>query len=83
MNKNITFWERILMACGFAFGSYEAYSFIIAIHGSVPSFMNIALMTLFGGIVGAGAFYLITATGWLLFKLTSHCKALLQLPSEE
>lgn len=83
MDRNIIFWERVLMVCGFVFGGYEAYSFISTLNGSIPSFLNKALMTLFGGMVGAGAFYLLTAALWLMFKLTVHCKALLQVPSED
>ena len=75
--------ERSLLIGGFLFGAYCGNTIINEFQSSSPPLINEALMTLFGGIVGAGAFYILTGGIWIMIKLTIHCKNLVQVPSEE
>lgn len=83
MGNNMIIAERILLSVGFLFGAYFANDFIMALQAPGPSMVNEIIMTVFGGVLGAGGFYAIAGSLWLMFKLTVLCKNLLMVPSEE
>jgi len=82
-NSKMIQYEKALMGVGFLFGAYIGSMLISPLHQHSPSLIKEGIMILFGGVVGAGAVYLITGAAWLIVKLAIHCKNLLQVPSEE
>ncbi len=83
MLKCFTLIEKVLIVIGFCFGSFCSYEIIGSLQGASPSIINEILMTLFGGFLGGGAFYIIGAALFLIFKLTVHCKNLMHASPEE